>query len=263
MKRMTVFLIMIWVMGNLASYSQDPVKNDSRKTGIKFGISFNELSETLLNNTIHTGVGFSGSFITERTSDLRFQRFELNLEADFLKSSIETETGSYIFQISAGYRYLFNMNSRLRWLNIRIGPIARADINISYFDNWDSNHYYWLTAYTLGTAVRLEHFTGSGNVLQFDFNMPLISLVSRPPERFLSTQASSEFVDVLQTIHENSRLLLPQDHLSFNLKAAYSFRKSRKLQPTLFWQFNYLINNHLESSKIKSINQLLGIEFYF
>jgi hypothetical protein len=263
MKRMTIIFIMTWIIGNKISYGIDPTQNYRKDTGFRLGISLNDTRETLFSNITHSGPGFLAGFIIESTKGLIIKRFDLGLNANFLKSSFETETGSGNFHISVNYRYLFRLNNNESKKGFYLGPLAGTDILISYYENWDENHYYWLTAYRLGADMRFEFNTVSDNVLQFECNMPLMSLVSRPPERFLSTQAESKVSDILETIHKDIKVLLPLSHLSCHLKAGYSFRNLKKFKPALFWQFYYLRNNKSDSRQLTIINQTFGAEFYF
>jgi hypothetical protein len=244
-------------------FPQEQGSVNFKQTGIQIGFSWNNLRETLISKTNHTGFGLSIGLVMEKSTSQTIQQFDFKMGLSFLKSKFETETGSYKFHVSAGYKYLFRIFDPGPNTKLYLGPYLNSDMLISYFENWDENHYYWLTNLALGPSARFENITPSGHFFRFEFSVPLISCVSRPPGRSLVTQSSSEFRDIIRTVTGHSRFSLPYEHFTMNLKAAYSIGHFRKMEPVIYWQMDYLMNNRAKSNSIINNSFTIGIETYF
>ena len=182
MMKPVFIMFLIGIMFPFKIFPQTSDENKTKKTGLLVGISHNQLSESLLNNLIHKGGGLNIGFDREIRKDNSIRQIELIFGSDFLKSRYEKEIASYHFNSSFIYSYLFEiLHSSQSSRTIYLGGIASADMNLEYFDNWDENHYYWLTSYSLGGNLRLENPVFNTNRFQLEVDIPFISLVSRPP----------------------------------------------------------------------------------
>lgn len=262
MKRIITFLMLLFIISKY-SYSQDHGLWPVRISGIHFGISNNKMRENLISKTIHRGFGLSVGTFIEIIRYRTLQVYDLDLGVDFLKSRFESETGSYKFNLSATYKYLVRLSSTDSKTGFYLGPHLNINSLITYFDNWDENHYYWLTGYSLGAGGRIQSSTSSGDEFKIDFDIPLTSLVSRPPENLTVTQSGSEFTAILKQVNKDPVVTSLFQHFYFNLRTGYSFRNLRRMEPTIFWEFIYLANRQVELGKITNINNLLGVEFNF
>lgn len=250
-------------MSITASVAQTSFIDYKKLHGPQLGISANKLQDASLSKVLHQGPGFYFGTFTEKSTGLSFQRIEVSLAANFLKSNYEIENSSFHFQLPFKYTYLRSLRKLEKGPAIYFGGFASFAANIEYFDNWDQNHFYWLTSYNLGVDFRTELHLSSKGKLQVESNIPIISLISRPPEQITNTQASSSFFNILKTIHTNPTIAFPIQHLSFCFGVRYIFFNKRKIQPALVWKLQYLKNNTRESRSLKIMNQTIGIEFYF
>jgi len=255
--------LLILVSLTLMTYSQDKEKLNLKQTGIQIGFAWNKIRETLVSKTSHAGFGLTLGLSMDKSNLHTIQHFDLNMDISFLKSRFESETGSYKLHLSVGYSYLFRISDPGPNSRLYLGPHLNTDLLISYFENWDENHYYWLTNYDLGPFVRFEKTIPSGNEFQLEFKMPLIALVSRPSDRSLVTQSSSGIRDIMRSVTGSPRVSLPLKHFELYLKTAYSIGHFRKMQPAIYWQFDYLSDSRSLSNKIISLSHTIGIETYF
>jgi hypothetical protein len=79
----------------------------------------------------------------------------------------------------------------------------------------------------------------------------------------MEIQSKTGFAEITKNIHENSRMAFVNRNLDIHLRARYSFKDSKKIQPKLFWQFQYVNNQMSDSGRLKMMTNLLGIELCF
>jgi hypothetical protein len=263
MEKAIIFIFSWWLM-TCISHAQSSTRGiEENQFGLQIGLSGNQMQEGSLNKVLHSGIGFHACLFREKISERKLKRFEFLLSPGFLKSDYESEISSFHFQTSCNYRYMFRFLRNRSRLGFFVGGIVSADANIQYFDNWDENHFYWLTAYSVGIDFRIELQTFRKNKLQIEGNIPLISLVSRTPKHFMNTQASSSLLNVVKKMHENPRISHTGRNLSFNLLLRYVFQKTENSIPNLFWQFHLIKNTLQGSGKFRSMNHTIGIELIF
>jgi hypothetical protein len=233
-----------------------------RYTGITVGLDFMEMKETSLNRAIHKGPGLYFGFFTEKRRGRSIKRLEFLLSSHFMKSIYEKATSTFNFTGKLRYRYLINICDPDFLTGIYIGGSASVNTQISYFDNWDENHFFWLTGYSIGLDSRIEKQLGK-NKIQIEAGLPIVTLASRPPVEFTETQFSSDFSKVAQKLNENPRIVSPSRHFSGQVLLRYCFDENSKVRKNLLWQTNYLHNKLPGSGKLKSFTHRLGLELYF
>jgi hypothetical protein len=262
MKTRIYLLVMISFILTGKSLGQDVNQNFPRYTGITLGMDIMEMKENSLNRAIHSGPGFYFGFFTEKQRGRTIQRLEFPLSSHFMKSDYEEERSTFIITGQLRYRYLINICDSDVYPGIYFGGSASVNTQISYFDNWDENHFFWLTSYSVGLDSRIEKRLGK-NKIQIEAGLPLVTLASRPPIEFTETQFSSDFSDVAQKLNENPRIVSPFRHFSGQVSLRYCFDENSKVMKNLLWQSNYLHNELPGSGKLKSFTHRLGLEFYF
>ena len=232
-------------------------------SGLKLGYSYNELQESSLNRIKHAGNGFLAGWFFEKLNEKTVKGFEFQLITNMLKSSYETEPASLNFNLPLNYHYLFNLYNPNLSTNFYVGGYAGMNFNIEYFDNWDENHFYWMTNYSLGSDFRFDYSLTQRRKLQIEAKFPLISLVSRPPAQTMKIQSKSGFFDIVNEIHENPHFAFIDKHFEFKILIRYNLFDSGKIQSNVFWQMHYLRNKVAGSEQVKMVNHSFGIELCF
>jgi hypothetical protein len=62
-----------------------------------------------------------------------------------------------------------------------LGGQARGDLHDGFYQSWDEEHLYWLTAYTLGPHVAWRRTRGRLSTVSVEVDLPLVAAVARPP----------------------------------------------------------------------------------
>jgi len=262
MKTRVYLLVMISFVLTGKSLGQELNQIFPRYIGITLGMDFMAIQETSLNRAIHKGPGMYLGFFTEKQRGRTIHRLEFNMSSHFMKSAYEEEVSTFNFTGQLRYRYLINICDPEASQGVYMGGSASINTQISYFDNWDENHFFWLTAYSLGLDSRIEKRLRK-NKIRIEAGLPLLSLASRPPVEFTETQFSSDFSSVVKKLNENPRIVSPFSHFSGHVSLRYCFDENSRVKKNLLWQTNYLNNELPGSGKLKSFTHRLGFELYF
>ena len=243
--------------------AQAPDKIDRSTFGFSVGLSHFQLKERLINNLAHTGWGFCAGGIYLKPAVRSNHRLAFNVGFNMLKSAFEEESSTYLIHSSLTYRYNYRIISINDRTDLYIGGQAGMEATQGIYENWDENHFYWLTAYTLGLNGRLQINVSDRSAFSFEGNLPFIALVSRTPATRLIHEDNPVFSSVVGKIHEHPSLASWPDHFAVEFKLGYTFSFKGKSRQTIFWQGNYISNDIARSKKINIINHTAGIEFLF
>jgi hypothetical protein len=189
---------------------------------------------------------------------------EIMAGVNLLQTDYEPEIGSFLIQLSTRYSFSRHAASFSNGKgDLYLG--GRADLNASQgiYTNWDVNHFYWLTAYSIGFNSIVQYKIPNKSAISAELGLPLLSLVSRTPDRLLFHEAKPEFLYVINQVHQNPSLEVPSGHLNLELRLAYHRKIGKNAAQAIFWQFNYVRTHVKSSSEFQQINHALGIEFLF
>ena len=256
-----IFLLVV-LYGNSA-YSQEKFKSFKLKKGFTISPSTLQVKDKTLNGLVHSGSGLQVGLFLEGECCNYLQVLELNAGMNFLKSRFEDEAGSYFLQSTAQYRLSRQILKAEGNTNLYLGGQLKLNASQGIYTGWDENHFNWLTAYSLGFSGKINHTFDNDNSLSLSLGLPLLSLVSRNPEKQMYHESEPTLSYIAQTVHQDMNLSFATEHFDPELKLAYDFKIGEKVRASLFWQFNY-IHNSLKSSKdLSIINQVIGIGFAF
>ena len=263
MKTIIVEMAMILVISGNSIFSQTGGQDTGANIGFYAGISHGQLKENSLNGLVHSGPGFSAAAVYANRCSNSLHRLELMAGLNLLKTDYEPEIGSFLIQLSARYSincHVTKLNDRF---NLYVGGLAKLEASQGIYTNWDVNHFYWLTAYSIGFNSIANYKISNKSAVSADFGLPVLSLISRPPERLLFHEAKAEFIYVVNQVHQNPSLEFPFHHFNPELRLAYHRKIGNKAIQTIFWRFDYVRSKTKVSREFQNINNALGIEFLF
>jgi hypothetical protein len=148
-------------------------------------------------------------------------------------------------------------------IRLFLGGITGLDSHIAYYANWDESHFYWLTSYNLGFDGILTYQKSDKSSFWLEMNTPLVSLVSRPPERLLYKEINFDFWWIIDELHEDPRFTSIHQHLALSLDLGYTFKYSSKFKQSIFWRFRFIKNSMEYSKEILILTHTLGVTFLF
>jgi hypothetical protein len=263
MKKSVIFYSVILLKISCSTFSQEQTDIGNKLSGFHIGISHTDLKEESLNRAIHKGPGLMGAIYFERSDGKSVKKVKMELGSSFLSSDYEGETSSYLFSGSASFSYLQNLEIAPPAFGFYLGGRVKAATAIEYFDNWDESHFYWTTSYSLGVDFRGSYSFGRNSRISLEVDFPVLSLVSRPPSKFMTTQSSPALAEVLRELNQDLQFLSVGDFRNLNIQLKFSLRNPKKFVPSIFWKFSDMHINMNGSNPMKYISHTLGIEYRF
>lgn len=263
MRKTVIMITVICFRITCLSFSQVQGNIPGKGSGFNIGISHIDLREGSLNRAIHRGPGLTGAVYLERTNPQSLKRFNMELGSEFLRSDFEGETSSYLISGSASFSYLRNLRTVEPVFSVHLGGKVKAGSAIEYFDNWDESHFYWITSYSVGADLKLSYSFGKNSRITFEADFPVVSLVSRPPAKFLYTQSSPALHDVLKDINQDLKFQSFGGYRDFTFQLQYSLRKPKRFVPNTFLRYSDAFLSNDGRGQVRYIRQSIGLEFRF
>jgi hypothetical protein len=255
-------IFMLFFCGNI-TFSQSSNENPRPKFGFYAGISHSQVKERSLNGLVHSGPGFNLAAIYTHKYSNSIHRFELIACLNSLKTNFESETESFLIQSSAQYSIITQVARLEERFDLHLGGFAEMQASQGIYPNWDVNHFYWLTNYSLGINGIANYEISNTSAISVELRLPVFSLISRTPKSLLYHEANPEFLYVLNQIHQNPSFEFLPKHFNPELKLAYHRMPGKKAIQTIFWRFSYVDCKVKGSNEIKIMNHALGVEFLF
>ena len=231
--------------------------------GISIAINNYQIKEKILNNIRHTGyfpaLGFSYNWQTEKIK----QRVEFFLIINMLKSRYENETAPVMIDFTLNYTQVRKVTVFYPDLHLFIGGSGGLYSHMGWFDNWDDSHIYWLTYYYVGLNTLLTYKSPSESSAYLEFSLPILSLVSRPPERFFYKGINDKFSWIVSEIHNDLTVTTIHQHLVLNFDLGYKFNHSESFQHKVYWRINYTNTQMSYSKEVIILTHIIGTTFLF
>lgn len=138
--------------------------------------------------------------------------------------------GAFAVPISGSYTYLRPLRlAHDRATSSLLGIAGSARMDDMYFIQWDDAHLYWLTTYAIGPAARVRVPLSDDRALSFDAGVPVLGVVSRPPEeRFNKVDRLVSPGTWFTQPHQNLSFATWPDLIGADLRIAYTRSASRR-----------------------------------
>lgn len=255
------FLIMLGIIS--PGFSQTATDSLYTDFGISIGLNNYQVRETVLNNIRHSGffpaLGFSFDWYQNHIRS----KVELFLMVNMLKSRYEEEVSPIVITPAINYRQVRKVAEYDPDLHLFIGGIAGIHSHMAFFDNWDDSHIYWMTSYFAGFNGLITYGDPQGPSGYLELSLPLLSLVSRPPERFDYKVINDDFSWIMKEIHRDMKFTTIHEHMVIDMDLGYNFVHSDSFRQKVFWRISY-INSQLSGSKeLAILTHTIGTSLLF
>ena len=248
MFRKIIYICIFLLIYSPVGFSQIQTDSVYSDFGVSVGINSYQIKERVLNNIRHAGIFPTLCFSYEWSTDEIRQTVELAFVVNMLKSRYESEHSPITIDLALNYRQVRKFSKFYPDLNLFLGGITGFYSHMSFFDNWDNSHIYWLTYYYLGINSILTYGNPLESSAYLELTLPLISLVSRPPERFFYKIINDQFSWIVSEIHRDLRLTSIHQHFVLNLDIGYKFKHSASFTQKVYWRISYT-NTEISYSK--------------
>lgn len=230
---------------------------------LSLGLNDYQTKDMVLNNIKHSGkllfLGFDYEIPRERSR----QKLEFDFVFNMLNSRYESEKSSYVFYPELNYSYDRKLNEGIKNLDIFIGGNVGTEYHMTFYENWDEAHLYWLTSYYLGINGFLLYKKSQKLLFYFRPDFPVLSLISRPPSQFMQSEISGSPNDITKSLHDNLRLVTFNRHFACKINLGLMINHSKSFSPSVFWRVEYIMNRMPYSKDIQIVSQTFGISFKF
>jgi hypothetical protein len=232
--------------------------------GIALGINEYQVKETVLNNIRHRGLSPTTLGLSLDISSAKaLQRYEVFLMLNLLASRYNPSRTSYVLSSSIRYRLLKKSPGTGAHFSYSLGGGIGGDHELVYFSKWDDCRTYWLTSYYITMDGLLDRELSKESSCWLEASIPVVALVSRPPDRFLDKMGRPDLAGLLGEIHDNMRITSLHEHFSGKVKLGYTVRKSTGSRWDLFWQIKYARSSMPYSRTIDILTHAVAIQYYF
>lgn len=161
-----------------------------------------------------------------------------------------------------GYQYLYRINRNIFGGQLQLGGLLDGSTNLQFYSDWDDSHIYWLTAYELGPAVMWNRSVERSHLFSLNFNLPLLALISRPPEHRYYDQGKTNKISYWFTKpHEDMKLTSIHQYLSLRLGGDYMYRVSRRFMMGVSFLISYKTTS--QPKRISIVTNTLLIRLLF
>lgn len=262
MKKFFIILVLL-ILSLQKCFSQEENTYNKNDFGMTVGLTDYQVRDKVLNNIRHRGIFPSLGFSYEWIRAVKRQRIELYLIFNMLKSRYDPDHNTFIINPSLNYSYVRKVKEINPKIDLLIGGITGLHSHQAYFGNWDDSHIYWLTYYYIGFDGVLTYQKSQKSSFYFEIEIPILALVSRPPERFLYKIMDDKFSWIVHEIHTNLKFTSIHQHFVLNMNLGYDFSYSDKFQQRVYWRFSYINNSISYSKNISILTHTLGATFLF
>ncbi len=164
--------------------------------------------------------------------------------------------------VTIGYQYLHRIHRNILGGQLHLGGSLDGSMNLQFYWDWDDSHIYWLTAYELGPTVMWNRSVGRSHLFALNFNLPLLALVSRPPEyRYYDQGKMNKFSYWFTKPHEDMGLTSVHEYVSLRLQGDYLYRVSQRLMLGVSFLMSYRSTSEPKRISIVSNTLLLRLLF--
>lgn len=257
---LSIFLLIAFISISTARDRADSVRS---MFGFNIGLEHYQIKEHLINGLNNKGMGLMISGLYLRSLPVSNHKVEIRVGFASLKTSLEIESESFLSNLQLVYHYNRRLVSMSPKDNLSLGGLIALHLNQGIYQNWDANHFYWLTTYCLGFEGLYMHNFSDKSRMVLEFNFPIIDLVSRTPAERRIHEDNASFKYVLSTMNNNQVLTSWPNHFAMDWKLGYTLFSKRGIQQTIFWQIEYINNQMADSRRFTSVGQTFGFEILF
>jgi len=263
MRRLGIITVLLYLMVGDLVFSQDQAIMKDNDFGVALGLTEYQTIEKVLNNVKHRGIFPSFGISYESSNEILKHDVELYFIFNSLKSRFEKGNNTFAMNLALDYKYIRKVKDFNTRLCLLLGGVMGFDSNISFFENWDNSHFYWLTSYYLGIDGMLLFKKSNGTFFTFEVSAPVVALVSRPPQRFLKSEINPKFSWIINRLNDDLTFTSIHRHIDLQTDLTYNFKYSSKFKPAISWRFRYLTNSMSYSKNIKILTHTFAIMFHF
>lgn len=228
---------------------------------LKFSLPIvhNQMNDNLVAPLRWNGIGSGLGFSCLATAPKVIHEVNLIFSVTGLRNRYRYK--GYALEASVGYTFICKVKPSVLGGSIYLGPQIKWDGNINFLRDWDDSHIYWLNTYEFGPVMKWSKDYKEKQNITLSIQLPLIALVSRPPENQYADQPPlTKPSYYFQSLNEDLRLVSANNYFSLRLQADYSCHIKSGNMIGGSWLFDYKASRI--SRNITAISNILMINYY-
>lgn len=252
-----ILTIAIFMTVVVAAQNDTSNSKSTRQISILIGGLHNQIRDDIVVPLRWDGMGFLGSFSYTLIGYKVQHHIELCVPLAFPSNRYDHE--STIVGINLEYEFLPKISNSVSIGQIYLGGKIGWNYNIQFYNSWDDSHLYWLNVYEIGPAVRWSKTVGDNHQLAANFTIPLLALISRPPEyRYYDQFKPSQ---ILSETHDNMVFTSLHEYISISLGGQYLYQVSSRI--LLGLSYNFSCKTYSKPDRISLITNTLQLKLVF
>lgn len=226
--------------------------------GFTLAVTQYQVRDAVLNPIRHSGTSVSVELFHRGGGEDTRRRFGLSFMVNPLGDRYTSGRSSTLVHLAVDVRLERKVAEVAEGTSVILGGSVGWSTHFQFHEQWDQQHVYWLTATEAGLAAAIERSWGDGRSIRLDAGMPILALVSRPPERFDYREVNHGLGWMLGEINGRTRLATPAEHLALRGGITYSAVRDGRLRHALFWRTEYVRNTAATSRDLHILTHSLG-----
>lgn len=239
---MKPFFALILIFSFSICLAQQPNSERARRKSISVNAGHTQFKEENLHPKVFRGLKIGALYSNSRTR-INISEYAAGLEISFLNTAYEEFPSALSGLILGSYKYLFPFlkNEKLKFY---IGPAACLQYGTNAYFNWDESHLYFANFISGGIGNRINYKREKYGLV-FNFDIPLVSVISRPiPNRQYKIDDMT-FTGVIKNLSNNPELAMPDKNffMKSELELKFGTRKMRMKSVGYGFQYHFMKAN--------------------
>ncbi|MCH7411323.1 hypothetical protein MM239_18150 [Belliella sp. DSM 111904] len=212
---------------------------DHKSRQVNFLSGYIQQKELNLMPKVHSGFQYVLEYQVD--SEMKYlRRFRARFGVSPLTTPWETSGFSANLEIQASYFQFIQILNTQNW-KVWTGPFGRLTYNTSFYPNWDESHLYWANQMQTGLASRSVYkLQGQTRSLFWDFNLPVLGLLSRPNiERNYKINDFS-FGGIVQVMHYQPQIIGLINNFQVHSRIGFIFPITQKKQAQVGYHLDHM-----------------------
>ena len=255
-------LLQTWLMSISSAQALD-AEEVTRSNWVGLSLSGNhvQFKDYLLSKLKNQGMITGGRLFYEHNGIKSMQRVNLNFgNGGGVKNryGVSTLVRNWSYNYSYARKISGFKNGRGACF---LGGLINGGSNGYFSEMLDEDHFYWLTSYDLGLYGIVDYRIGERNQLSVGLNLPVISLISRPPRYRYYKSDKFDFSYILDKVHEDFEFSAFNTYTAVRFEFNDTFDISSRVKERISYQLRYDRFKHPET--ITMISHSVGLSLIY
>jgi hypothetical protein len=247
----------------LAAYPAISGNDESRpvqRNNLTLQTGFDQFQDHNLHPKVFRGLMLGVAFSHQRT-DVRITFLEIGLKTSFINTDYEEFPSALSFRLHGNFGYLFPVYSNARF-DVFLGSVSDLQFGTNMYFNWDESHLYYANYLSEGIGGRLI-FRKERNHFEFELDVPLLSLISRPEMDRQYKIDDISFGGIMKNLYSNPELVLPNHHFFVRTGVEYKYQTGKSKERSWGYQVRYHFMQSKCGEPFRGVEQKVTYKIFF